>query len=159
MGEIEEAQPVPDLYAVFAEAEGHDKLLLQLDLTFARLMDDIIVPYQANETFFVDGAPVTPAKLKRIKILSLGPGYPAARRDFNLGLTRAETPTRKLYGDQYATRLEHLLRHHGQDVTTQVIKAYNQAIKPSLKDYLPKREELISAAMQIFVEGIKALNG
>jgi len=43
-------------------------------------------------------------------------------------------------------------------VTAQVLKAYNQAVKPSLKDYIPKREELISAATNIFVEAMKALS-
>ena len=36
------------------------------------------------------------------------------------------------------------------DVTSQVIKAYNTVIKPSIKDYLPKRDELLSSANQIF---------
>ena len=43
------------------------------------------------------------------------------------------------------------------DVTAQVIKAFTQVVKPSLKDYLPKRQELISAATTVFVEAMKAL--
>jgi len=38
------------------------------------------------------------------------------------------------------------------------IKAFDRTIRPSLKDYLPKREELIRAALAMFVEGMKALN-
>lgn len=144
-------------YAVYAEAEGHDRPLLQLDLTFARLLDDIVVPYQSNEPFFVDGAPVTAVKLRRIKILRMKESFARGRMDFNLALTRSEPTVRKLYGEQYTTRFEHLFRQHSEDVTAQVIKAFNQVIKPSLKDYLPKREELISAALKMFVEGVKAL--
>lgn len=150
------AQP-EEAFAVYAEAEGHERPLLQIGVTFGRLMDDIVVPYQTDETFFIDGAPVTPAKLKRIKLLRLKPEFAYARASFNATLTTATEPFRKLYGQQYVERFEHMLREHSEDVTAQVIKAYNQAIKPSIKDYLPKREQLISAATTLFVEGVKAL--
>lgn len=146
-------------FAVYAEAEGHERPLLQLDLTFARLIDDIVVPYQGNEMFFVDGAPVNAAKLRRIKVLRLRDTFIDERERFNSTLTRADVQLRKVYGEQYADRFEHILRENSDDVTTQVIKAYNQVIKPSLKDYMPKREELISAAMKLFIEGVKALGG
>ncbi|CAN5389779.1 hypothetical protein BH11PSE11_BH11PSE11_12210 [soil metagenome] len=146
------------LYAVSAEAEGHDRPLLQLDLTFARLMDDIVVPYQSQEPFFIDGAPLTAAKLRRIKILRLGETFLDARETFARNLTRAGTEHQKLYGSQYAIRFEHLLRENAEDVTSQVIKAYIQVIKPSIKDYTPKREELISGAFQMFIQGIKLLS-
>lgn len=145
------------LFAVFAEATGHDKPLLQLDLTFPRLMDDVVVPYQSEETFFIDGVPVTAAKLKRIKILRLGEDFVYARSHFDRSLSRSDHQTQKIYGEQYSTRFEHALRENSEDVTAQVIKAYNQAIKPRLKDYIPKRDELISAALKLFVEGVKAL--
>jgi hypothetical protein len=54
-------------------------------------------------------------------------------------------------------RLQALFRELGEDVTSQVIKAYAAKIKPSLRDYIPKREELIQAALTIFVESIKVL--
>ena len=146
-----------DLYAVYAEADGHSRPLLQVGLTFARLMDDIVVPYESGEPFFVDGAPITAAKLKRIKLVRLGLNFDHARATFDTSLTRADAPIRKVHGEQYAVRFEHLLREHSEDVTSQVIKAFNQAIKPSLKDYLPKRDELIPAALKLFAEGVKAL--
>jgi hypothetical protein len=46
------------LFAIYAEAEGHARPLIQLDLSFARLMDDIVVPYQSEQPFFIDGVPV-----------------------------------------------------------------------------------------------------
>ncbi|MEO6203305.1 MAG: hypothetical protein ABIU05_23505 [Nitrospirales bacterium] len=144
-------------YAIYAEAEGHDRPLLQVGLTFGRLIDDVVLPYQQNETFFVDGAPVTPAKLKRIKILLLRETFKNARLPFNRSLTWGNAEMSKLHGEQYATRFEHMLRENSEDVTSQVIKAYNQVIKPSIKDYMPKRDELISAAWKFFVEGVRAL--
>lgn len=148
-----------DKYAIYAEAEGHDRPLLQVGLTFGRLIDDVVLPYQQNDTFFVDGAPVTPDKLKRIKILLLLENFEHARDTFNRSLTKEEAPIRKLHGEQYATRFEHMLRENSEDVTAQVIKAYNQAIKPSIEDYMPKRNELISSALKLFVEGVRALGG
>jgi len=146
-----------ELYAVYAETEDHSKPLLQVDITFARLIDDIVVPYQSKDTFFIDGAPVTAQKLKRIKILQLKETYFSEKARFEYALTNASHDIRKTYGEQYNTRFEIILRNHSEDVTSQVIKAYNQVIKPRLKDYIPKREELISAATKIFVESIKAL--
>jgi len=156
MSDLEEANT--ELYAIYAEAQGHDKPLLQLELTFSRLIDDIIVPYQTNDTFFIDGAPVNPDKLIRIKVLKLSSGYLRAKRIFDSELTRAGATRTKIFGEQYSIRLEHTLRQHSEDVTSQVLKAFNQANKPSIKDYLPKREELISGAMKLFIESIKALN-
>ena len=145
-------------YAVLAESETQEKPIYQIGMTFARLMDDIVVPYQTNESFFIDGVPVTPSKLKRIKLLQLTEGYDDARHTFEASLTRNGNPAiRKTYGEQYHVRLEHDLRQHSVDVTSQIIQAYNKAIKPSIKDYLPKRNELIPAALELFTQGIKSL--
>lgn len=158
MGESEE-QEKEELYSVYAEAQGHSRALFQLELTFARLIDDIIVPYQTGEAFFIDGTPLTADKLIRIKVLKLKDGYSMGMYNFHRALTKGETQIRKIYGEQYNTRFEHILRVHSEDVTSQVLKAFNQAIKPSIKNYLPKREELISGATKIFIESIKALGG
>jgi hypothetical protein len=144
-------------FIVWAEAEGHNRPLLMTDMSLARLFDDIVVPYQTGETFFLDGVPVKAKDLKRIKILRAKPALPDALHMFNRGLTRGEPPTRKIYGDQHHVRYEAILRDHSEDVTAQIIKAYDRAIKPSIKDYLPKREELIGAAVKVFVEAMKSL--
>lgn len=148
---------VEERFIVWGEAEGHDRPLIMTDLPLARLFDDIVVPYQTGETFFVDGAPVKGKDLKRIKILRAKPHLGDALGNFRIGLTRAEPQTRKIYGDQYHVRYEAILREHSEDVTAQIIKAYDRAIKPSIKDYLPKREELIQGAIKVFIEAIKTL--
>ncbi len=73
-------------------------------------------------------------------------------------MRESEKEIQKLYGDQYHVRLEVALREGGEDVTSQVIKAFDSEIKPKLKDYLPKRKELIKAASSFFWEGIKRLS-
>jgi hypothetical protein len=56
-------------FAVFAEAEGQSKPLILINLTFARLLDDVVVPYQTGEPFFIDGAPLKREKLSKLKII------------------------------------------------------------------------------------------
>jgi hypothetical protein len=79
-------------------------------------------------------------------------------RELEIGLTRGQPQNQKIYGDQYDTRFEHILRTATEDVTAQVLKAYNHAVKPRLKDYIPKREEIISAATTVFVEAMRVLS-
>ena len=147
-----------DRFIVWAEATDYDKPLILTDLTPARLFDDVVVPYQTGETFFIDGAPVTVENLNRIKILrAMQPGLNEELWRFHSGLTSGVAGNRKVYGDQFHVRYEAVLRENSEDVTAQIIKAFDRAIKPSIKNYLPNREVLISAAMKIFMEGLKSL--
>ena len=153
----DEAQKKEPLFGVIAEVEGRTKQLVLLNFTFGRLIDEVVVPYDTDEPFFIDGVPVTRNKIRRIKIISLTEKFQHSIWELKRGLTQGEHQNRKIYGDQYETRFEHALRTDAEDVTSQIIKAYNQAVKPKLKDYVPKREELISAATTIFIEAMKAL--
>lgn len=153
----DEVQKKEPLFGVIAEVEGRTKQLVLLNLTFGRLIDEIVVPYDTNEPFFIDGVPVTRDKIRRIKIISLTEKFQHGIWGLERGLTRGEHQSQKIYGDQYETRFEHVLRTDAEDVTSQIIKAYNQAVKPRLKDYIPKREELISSATTLFVEAMKTL--
>lgn len=56
-------------FAVVAEKRGHGKSLYLHDLTFARLIDDVIVPYESDKPFFIDGVPLKRDELTRIKIV------------------------------------------------------------------------------------------
>jgi hypothetical protein len=145
-------------FGVIAEVEGRQRQLVLLDLPFGPLIDEIVLPYDSDDAFFIDGVPVTRKSIRRIKIVELGERFRLGMRELEMGLTRGEHQNQKIYGDQYETRFEHVLRTDAEDVTAQVLKAYSQAVKPRLKDYIPKREELISTATTIFVEAMKALS-
>ena len=54
-------------FAIYAEADDYKKPLIVMNLTFALLMDDVVVPYKAGEPFFIDGAPLTLDKIKKLK--------------------------------------------------------------------------------------------
>lgn len=153
----EAVQKKEPLYGVIAEVAGRNKQLVLLDLTFGRLIDEIVKPYDTDEAFFIDGVPVKKNEIRRIKIVSLTEKFQNGLWELDGGLTLGDHHRQKIYGDQYETRFEHILRTNAEDVTSQIVKAYNQAVKPRLKDYIPKREELISAATTIFVEAMKAL--
>jgi hypothetical protein len=147
------------LFAVFAEVQGFDKPLILTNLTFARLLDDIVVPFENEEPFFIDGVPADKKKVRMLKILRQKDRFPGLFEDFNFALRRGEIERQKTYGQQYHTRLEAILREGCEDVTSQVIKAFDSKIRPRLKEYLPKRNELIEAASAFFWEGVKKLSG
>lgn len=78
--------------------------------------------------------------------------------DMHRKLRRGDKAVQKTVGEQYHVRLEAILREGCEDVTSQVIKAFDEKIRPKLRDYLPKREELIQAAYQVFIAGLKILS-
>jgi hypothetical protein len=148
------------LFAIFAETDAQPKPLVMTHLTFARLVDEIVVPYQTDEPFFVDGAPLKKKDLRRLKIIKVRDDFNETFHDLHRTIRwqGSALQTQQLYAEQYHIRLEAALRESGEDVTSQVIKAFDKTIKPRLKDYLPKREELVKAAMEIFLESMKTLS-
>jgi hypothetical protein len=162
---MDEGTPMPEpvsiekIFAVIAEVQGYPRQLVLLDLPFGRLMDEVVVPYENADTFFIDGVPATKQTVQRIKIVELGANYSHGIHELERGMTRGDKAKNKTYGDQYNTRFEHVLRTTTTDVTAQVVKAYSQVIKPSMKNYLPQREELIGTATRVFIEGMKVLGG
>ena len=146
-------------FAVFADADGLPQPLILTHLTFARLMDDVVVPYESDEPFFIDGAaPLKKQNLKKLKIIRECDSFRRLFEDLHETMRCANIQFAKLYSEQYHIRLEALLRESGEDVTSQVLKAFDRTIRPSIRDYIPKREELIKAALAIFVESMKALS-
>jgi len=155
----EEVKEKEELFAVFAEAEDNDKPLILLNLSFARLIDDVVFPFEKKEPFFIDGVPLTREKIRKLKILRQGEGFLRSLAWLHRGLSHGDVKRQKTYGDQYFIRFEAAIRTGCEDVTSQVIKAFDTKIKPRLKDYLPNREELIEATAKFFWEGIKTLSG
>lgn len=146
-----------DLFAVFAEVEGYDNPLILRGLTFARLIDDIVIPYEKKEPFFIDGAPIAKKEIRKLKILRQTKAFPQLFGGLHYKLRHGPIARQKIYGEQYNIRMEAILRSGCEDVTSQVIKAFNAKIGPKMKDYLPKREELINAAYRVFLAAMKIL--
>src|SRR5690242_713876 len=75
--------PETSRFNVFAVRKDNPQPLFQIDLTWERLMEDIVVPFDKGELFFLDGAPVKATDLDRIKILLQGPNFGPVFRDFH----------------------------------------------------------------------------
>jgi hypothetical protein len=148
-----------EFFSILAEVKDSVKKLVLTDLTFGRLMDDIVVPFEKKEPFFIDGVPVNKDRISRLQILRETEHFKPLFHDMHHKLRRGDDKIQKIYGEQYYTRLEAVLREGCEDVTSQIIKAFDVKIRPSLSSYLPKREELIKAASVFFWEGVKKLGG
>ena len=148
-----------ELFSIFAEVGEYPKPLIMTDLRFARLIDEVVVPYQKGEPFFIDGVPAQKDNLKKLKIVRQQPFFKRTLDDLHQGMWQGALERQKVFAEQYHTRLEALLREAGEDVTSQVIKAFDTTIKPELKDYLPNRKELIEGAWKAFIETMKMLGG
>ncbi len=144
-------------FAVIAEITDYQKPLYLYNLTFSRLIDDVVFPYQSDQPFFIDGVPTKAQNLKKIKIIRQNQSFDDLFNELHHFLRAGSSSARQITAADYPIRLEALFREAGEDVTSQVIKAFNAKIRPSLKDYMPKREELINGALQIFIEAMKIL--
>lgn len=146
-------------FAIIAEAKDYDKLLYLHNLTFSRLIDDIVVPYKSKASFFIDGVPVKGDDLRKIKIMQQKVNFNSFFDELHSRLRLGNSSRLKVPAQDYNTRLEALFREAGDDVTSQIIKAFDGEIRPKLKDYIPKREELIEAAFRVFSESMKYFGG
>ena len=144
-------------FGVLAEKKGLEGRALYLQsLSFGRLMDDVVVPYEKGDAFFVDGIAVEKSNLVRIKIVRQSQHFEGQFADLHHFASRPSSAA-FVPEAEYAKRLDVLFRGQGEDVTGQVINAFKVGIFPRLKEYLPKREELISAALTVFLEATKKL--
>ncbi len=142
-------------FAVIAESKNYEKPLYLHDLNFSKLMDDVVVPYQSQETFFIDGVPLKATDLKKIKIVRQKASFEELFYGLHDFLRAGTSSGYKVDAKDYPVRLEALFRESGDDVTSQIIKAFDQKIRPGLKEYLPKREELVNGAFEVFIEAMK----
>lgn len=69
MTDAQQEDKKEDLFAVYAVRKYEPTPLIQTHLPFGRMMNDLIVPFESGEVFFVDGAPVKATDLDRIKIV------------------------------------------------------------------------------------------
>jgi hypothetical protein len=139
-------------FIVFAIRKAEPTALLQLNLSFQRLVEDILTPYDEGEPFFIDGAPVKASDLDRIKVLLEGPLFDRHFKDLSWTIHAGDLKARELHTRNYNAFLENLIRTYTEDVTSQVFSAYKTVIKPRLRDYLPKREELLNLGITFLAE-------
>jgi hypothetical protein len=104
-----------ELFAVYAVRKSEPTPLIQTHLPFRRLMEDIVIPFESNEMFFVDGAPVKATDLDRIKIIHQRDFFSRTFSDLHHGMRwGGDLKKQELYAKQYHVRLEALLRESGR---------------------------------------------
>jgi hypothetical protein len=141
-------------FAVQAQKNSLERTLYLQNLTFGQLMEDVVVPYERGDSFFIDGVPVQKKELARIKIVRQAPNFMHDLDELHFYLKRGGSKNFVPAAD-YPLRLDALMRKNGEDVTNRILNAYKEGILPRIKDYIPKRQELISAALTLFVEASK----
>ena len=150
------ANPSEQKFTISAVRKDDPTMLLQMNLSWARLVEDIVIPFDSGEMFFVDGAATKATELDRLKILLNGQGFDRAFANINWHLRAGITATKEMYAKQYPVFIEAILREHCHDVTSQVVRAYKTAIKPRLKDHMLDKNAILDAGVKLFVEGMKA---
>ena len=114
-------------------------------------------PHQ-GESFFVDGVPFTKEKIRRLKIIRESDFFASEFSQIHHDVRTNRGRELEAAVSTYDTRLSALYLETNEDVTSQVLKAFNSEVKPKLMDYIPKRAELVSAALQVFLQALKALS-
>jgi hypothetical protein len=82
-------------FTIFVIRKANPEPLLQLNLPWKHLMTDIVEPYDAEEMFFIDGAPVRATDLDRLKILVNRQGLDGRLAEINRGIRVATQSPKK----------------------------------------------------------------
>ena len=145
-------------FAISAEKRGYPRALIMMDLSFAALIDTVIKPYEEDEAFFIDGVPLTRGDVERLKVVEQTPQFAEVYRHVQNDLLgyRGEKE-KEISLRHYDAMIADIFRGHGRDVTSLVVRAYGSEVKPSLPQYLPKRDVLVQGAYAVFTELLKAL--
>ena len=156
----EQGNEVRRRFAVYAEKQGYDKPLVLVDLSFGEVVDTIVKPHETGEPFRIDGVPVTPADLLKLKIVEQDANfmteYRRVKRDLITPGNR-DQKARDTAAKHYDVIISDLVRGSGIDVTNQVLGVFEEKVKPSLTDYLPRREELLEVAFTAYRAWMKSI--
>lgn len=138
-------------FAVLAEKEGDPRSLFLHGLTINKLYEHIVVPYEEDKPFFIDGLPLERKTLRRIKIIREDEDFvhDLDRLHNRVQLPRASDMHTPI--SDYPGLLVSLFQERNLDVTSDVINAYRE--KKKLR--LPV-DELIAAAAQIATAAIRS---
>jgi hypothetical protein len=146
------------LFTVVAVRKLEPTQLVMIRLSWERLTEDILIPYETpGEIFFIDGAPVKATDLDRLKILLQGPSFDGEFRRLHMHLRTQDIKGKEMYAKQYPVFLNALLQAYCQDVTSQVISAFRTKVKPRLKDYLPEKKDILDAGIKLLSETFKTI--
>lgn len=146
-------------FAVVAEKEGYSKSLYLHGLTFERVMDEIVTPYETNKAFYIDGVPVKRDNLLRLKVVQQSPRFERALSDLHHFLRLGRASSKGVSAADYPTRLDAIFRAEGTDVTSYLLRAFDVALRKKLKGAVTENSEALAAAARVFGELLRAVSG
>lgn len=149
-------------FAVVAETDKYDKPLLVVDLTLDKLLEDVVVPFNSDEPFYIDGVPLTAPDVKRIKILLQKDDFSEKMNNLHLTISNNSgnmhrAAERKLAIGEYPMRVEGIVRVDTEDITSQVVRAYMNEIRPSAAntgEFIEKRDTLVEKTKEAIVHAL-----
>ena len=146
-----------DTFCVYAKVRSINKPLLMLGLSFGRVVDDVLIPFEKNEKLFLDGVPSNKSDILQIKILKETTNFKQAHGWLHNDLRNSNEKRMELVAKNYEVMLDEVIRTNCEDITAQVMKAFDNSIKPKLMDYLPKKEEIIKAGFEVLLKSLESL--
>ena len=124
-------------------------------MTLTRLYEEVVVPYEDNKPFIVDGVPIqSRSELKRLKIIRQDSRFTLDLNRLFDGIKRNTDKRFYIPISDYPVRLVALFQESREDVTSSIVNAYQE--KKSLKLPLDK---LIDAVTVVAAAAIKARFG
>ncbi len=104
-------------FAVIAECKNYDRPLYLYNLTFSRLIDDVVVPYDSGEYFFIDGVSLKKEELKKIKIIQQSEFFERLLVELHHFLRATRASGKSVSTQDYPIRFDAIFREGGEDVT------------------------------------------
>jgi hypothetical protein len=139
-------------YAVLLEKMGAEHMTVCAhDLSFDRLMEDLVIPYEERKPFRVDGTHFQNRdEVARVKIVAQTQQFDDALSLLNRGIAYPNGHSRHVPLSDYPGRLAAIFRSQARDITSDILNVY--AEKKKLK--LPSKET-IKAVADVVVQGLK----
>lgn len=125
-----EQEDKPKLFAVFIQLHQDKETYLDYNCTFEQIVENVIVPYNTKEPFFVDGINTDATKIKRIKILVQKPDFTHKITDLHHTISGAKFSRQRAHIERLKAlqtkdqQILSIVETLADDITPQVMSAY-----------------------------------
>jgi len=160
----------PQAMAVFVQLkEGGEELLVR-NMTLERVLEEVVVPYNTSELFFIDGIRADASKIHRIKILVQQPDFEVLMSElfktiagrspqFLPNSPRAKSATEDAIRNK-SERITAIVEQYSEDITSQMMDAYAATMMGSvskLQDFQDERKALLDGFRKRVIDSVQAI--
>lgn len=145
-------------FSVLVDAKDFPKPIHSHNLSFIQLIEEVVEPYENNKSFFIDGVRLKSEFILRLKIIKQDQYFAREMACF-FHAVRSHSYDNL---EAYSIRIMSIFRQHGDDVTSKVVNAYEEKVKPKtggIIETIDKKKELIGLAFNLFIEWMKFHSG